>query len=446
MSNSDLVTTALATGGTKSFDIATCIGGKCEYPLQQYGNQAKIYTHFMMQTQNQYDPPELNSTLETYHQTNKPNGSKPERSPFDDDASAYFVGDTNMNNAGNGLITFTRQYATIPASHKEPYGLYTRVTPAIDEESAEILASEVTNVNLTTQFLHSDGNYYDVKESGNESDFNHDADTTVSSPSYPTGFANSSNWTNRTSARAKYVFTYDDLTQDLAVGGTLKFKGTYNDNGDNEEDYMRVYLTHTFDSYVYGYNTPSYYLEKDLHISLGYIFTITDKVANTDSNGAIESYTFTAMTQPTNLESYIATANYTSYSRTTNIGISGIVGKTINDYTHQNNTWGFYSTTVADITLNSDGREYLLAGSTYGLEVNSPSNISYRYLKSDDPTSITLNQKYPMPNTLTSTTVPTQQGYRDMVRNNTYIGIENEYIERYIGNIYRVAQIEVLLQ
>ena len=445
MSNSNLHTTALATGGT-NFDTATCIGGKCEYPLQQYGNQSKVYTHIMMQTQNQYDPPELNSTLETYHETNKPNGSKPERSPFNDDASAYFVGDSNMNNAGNGLITFIRQYATIPASHKEPYGLYTRVTPAISSESATIQASEVTNVNLITQFLHSDGTYYDVKESGNESDFNHDADNSVSNPSYPTDFEISSNWTNRTSARAKYVFTYDDLTQDLAVGGTLKFQGSFNNNGNTEDGYMRVYLTHSLDYYVYGYNTASYYLEKDLHISLGYIFTITDKVANTDSNGAIVSYTFTAMTSPINLESYIATANYTSYHRTTNIGTSGIVGVTINDLTHENNSFLHYSTTVADVTLNSDGRDYLLAGSTYGVEVNSPANISYRYLKSDDPTNITLNQKFPMPDTLTSATIPTQQGYRDMVRNNTYIGIENEYIERYLGNIYRVAQIEVLLQ
>ena len=44
MSNSDLHTTALATGGT-NFDIATCIGGKCEYPLMESGNNAKVYYH-----------------------------------------------------------------------------------------------------------------------------------------------------------------------------------------------------------------------------------------------------------------------------------------------------------------------------------------------------------------------------------------------------------------
>lgn len=453
MSNSDLHTSAIATGGT-NFDTATCIGGKCEYPLQQYGNEAKIYTHIMMQTQNKYDPPELNSTLETYHETNAPTGSKPARSPFDDDQDAFFVGDSNMNNAGNGLITFTRKYATIPPDHSEPYGLYTRTTPGLATENITISASDVTNVNLITQFQHKDTtDFYDVAESGNQSDFNYDANSVLTTTTYPAnsnlGATNgtSSNIRRYKSARAKYVFTYTDLSQDLFVGARIQFQGTYVKDGKTLEDYMSVYLTEGRQQYVYVYRGDSYYRGQTSHISLGNLFTITSKTENLDSNGDVESHTFEAVTLPVDITGKIATFGYSYSGKTSSISGTAQVGKVKRGATTTDQFDRIISnTTIADITLNSNGRKYTLAGSTYGVEVNSPSNIKYRYVKSDDPNEIVLNEKFPIPVTLTTTTVPSLQGYRDMVQDRVYIGVENEYIERYIGNIYRVAQIESLLQ
>ena len=458
MSNSDLHTSAIATGGT-NFDTATCIGGKCEYPLQQYGNEAKIYTHIMMQTQNKYDPPEFNSTLEAYDATNAPNGSKPERSPFDDDEDAFFVGDSNMNNAGNGLVTFTRKYATIPPDHSEPYGLYTRTTPGLATETLNISASDVNNVNLIIQYKHKDTKeYYDVAQSGNQSDFNHDASNLITSTTFPANsqlgtfngpdYNNSDKIKRYEAVRAKYVFTYTDLSQDLFVGARLKFQGTYNKDGKTLEDHMSVYLTEGRRQYVYVYRGDSYYRGQTRHISLGNLFTITSKTENLDSNGDVESYTFEAVTLPVDITGKTATFGYSYSSKTSSISTTAQVGKVKSGSTGTDQFGRIITgnTTIADMTLHTSGRQYTLAGSVYGVEVNSPSNIKYRYVKSDDPNEIILNEKFPIPITLTTDTVPSLQGYRDMVQDRVYIGVENEYIERYIGNIYRIAQIESLLQ
>lgn len=448
MSNSDLVTTALATGGT-SFDTATCISGKCEYPLQQYGNYAKLYTHQMIQTQNKYDPPPLNTTLEVLDASTAPNGSKPNRSPFDDDAGAYFVGDTNLNNLGNGLVSFNRLYSNIPSDHIEPYGLYSRILPALDTEEVVLDVSKISNAKLRSEFQYTDGNYYQARESSSQSDFPNLASTYVDMgysgvPTLGTNSNEQGNWVNYTGIRAKYTFTYTDTNQDLQVGANIKIFGSYsytkNNNTYSGDAYARAYFDANRRVRVYS-SSGNYWVDQTHREYISDTWTITDITVG--ANGVQEVTAVTITKDLTNYASQ-ATSNNTSTSHYNRVYYHIETGKEYYWYHNNVASAGNYRTDIAN--LNYSSRNYELAGRASAGEVNSSSHLAYRYIKTDDPTTIQLTAKTVFPATLSSTTTPTQQQYRNMVKDNTYINAENEYIERYLGNIYRLAQIKTLLE
>ena len=446
MSDSNLVTTAIATGGT-SFDTATCVSGKCEYPLQQYGNYAKLYSHQMIQTQNKYNPPALNSTLETYDATNAINGSKPMRSPFDDDSGAFFVGDSSPNNIGNGLVGFTRMYSTIPSEHTEPYGLYTRTLPAIGDETVTILSTEISNVNLKIEWLYSDGIYYQSRESGNQTDFDSDA-TTYVAQTYPSGASlqtggtySSNQWKQYDAVRGTYTFIYDNSSQDLFTNAKIKIYGNYSWSQSNYSGsgsaYANVYVKGNYNSYYNPSNQAPYNVDRDNYLNLGNTFTITSVTDNGDG-----TVTVVASTAPYDLSYIISSANsqigsYWNYFHYTgHFGVEYVyyTGSTVTNYSFR---YG-----LASITPTS--REYELSGRSSAGEVNSASHLAYRYIKTDDPTTIAFTSKVDFPATISSSTTPNQQEYRDMI--GTYVGAENEYIERYLGNIYRIAQIKTVIE
>tara|TARA_E500000081_G_C6140022_1_gene359834 strand:- start:5411 stop:6763 length:1353 start_codon:yes stop_codon:yes gene_type:complete len=445
MTDSNLVTTAKSTGGT-SFDTATCISGKCYYPLQEYGVYAKIYEHTMMQTQNKYDPPELNTNLKTYDATNAPLGSKPTRSPFDDDTGAFFVGDTSVNNIGNGLIGFTRLYANIPSEHSEPYGLYSRMLPSIGTESVVLDSTEIANVNLSIEWRYSDGEYYQSRESGNQTDFNNTADTYSQSDSYyPTNAVlntdsnKQSNWRNYEAVRAKVVFQYTHSTQDLFAGATVSIAGTYswsqnsnlyvnNSISGSGTALMKVCLRGRYS--WRPFNSERRYEWR--YLSIGDTFTITDV---TENNGV---QTVTAYTSPYDLGNLISNLeNDSSYAQYYSLfDYKGYCGE---PYDYLYNSYSNLKYNIASHTITS--RDYVLSGRTSQGELSASAKLKYRYIKTDDPDSLSLNSAYVLPSSITSTSTPNQQEYRDLILNNTYKGAENEYIERYMGNIYRLGQI-----
>lgn len=448
---SDLVNTAIATGGT-TFDTATCIGAKCYYPLQQYGLYAKVYEHIMLQTQSEYDAPELNTTLVPYNATTAPLGSKPNRSPFDDDSTAFFVGDTAVTNIGNGLIRFNRLYANIPAEHSEPYGLYARELPSISTENVVLNSSHISNVNLSIEFRYADGVYYQSRESGNQSDFGNTADQYNQSDSYypnsvsilNTDNDNRSNWREYEAVRAKVVFEYNNSSQDLFTGGKVRIYGSYSYTHSGNvtisrsgNDFMRVCLKGR-----YSYKSLGTRYQKDKYLNIGSIFTIQD--ITEDANGV---KTVTAYTSPYSLYSWIS-AYENSYGNTNSSqsfyhyfdykGYCGI------DYEYNTSNSPYNNPddrTFNIVSISISERRYELSGRASSGEVSASAKIVYRYIKSDDPDSLELRTAYELPTSITDASTPNQQEYRDLVLNNTYKGAENEYIERYMGNIYRLGQI-----
>lgn len=125
---SDLETTAKAFGGT-SFDTATCTGGRKVHPFDKNDlpNSGIVYEHTMTQAKTEYQPLALDLPMTG---TNKPTGS-----PFADDANAFSVGDSEPNDASNGLVTFTRTFSQVPTSYTDQIGLISRATPQIESPS-----------------------------------------------------------------------------------------------------------------------------------------------------------------------------------------------------------------------------------------------------------------------------------------------------------------------
>lgn len=125
---SNLETTAKATGGT-SFDTAKCTGGRKIHPFDKNDlpNSGVIYEHTMTQAKTEYQPLALDLPMTG---TNKPTGS-----PFADDATAFSVGDSEPNDAGNGLVTFTRTFSQVPDTYTDQIGLISRATPQIESPS-----------------------------------------------------------------------------------------------------------------------------------------------------------------------------------------------------------------------------------------------------------------------------------------------------------------------
>ena len=101
-----------------AFTTATCVNAWIEYPFANTGDSAtKVYHHTMMVDRLSYIPLAFDDVMTTAD-------NKPTRSPFSDDAAAYWVGDTVPNDIGGGKVEFQRTFANIPVDRIEPNGLY----------------------------------------------------------------------------------------------------------------------------------------------------------------------------------------------------------------------------------------------------------------------------------------------------------------------------------
>lgn len=447
MTDSNLVTTAIATGGT-SFDTATCIGGKCEYPLLESGLDAKIYTHDMLCTATEYQKGVLNSTLQTLDSTNAPYGSKPTRSPFDDDANAFCVGDFSLTNVGNGLVKFQRKYATIPSNHIEPYGLYSRVLPSYTVSSVSVAPTSVNTLVLKEQYS-TDGVSWTTRATTNAGD-NVALASTVDGESNVTINDATLDWKDYSYVRLEYscnletsgsIFTdtpieidadFARTTIDWALSVPTSTGGFTTAKIYNEQDGYSCDIGIKCKEYFgYSASTRAYY---DAHKLLGKPIIKTVTVANNEAS-------IVAVTTPFNISEFHSESSFKDFG-----GIE--IGR--HTFFYRAWKWGgiektLYYSVIQDPT-NVDNVKVPEFTRTSGEEVNCSANIRYRYIKSDSPEDISLESSQKFPDALTSASNPSTQQYLTYVSNGDYFNAENEFIERYIGNIYRMGLIRSTLQ
>lgn len=127
------------TSGT-AFTTATTIEAWIEYPFNEQGDTTtKVYKHIMQVNRGSYAPLAYDDVMTAA-------GEKPTRSPFSDDSSAYWVGDSEPRDVGGGIVEFERTFANVPADRTEAYGLYPFTFPGITQQ-------------LSTATLTSTGNY-----------------------------------------------------------------------------------------------------------------------------------------------------------------------------------------------------------------------------------------------------------------------------------------------
>ena len=444
MSNSDLHTTAIGTGGT-SFDTATCIGGKCYYPLIESGNDAKVYVHNMVCTQDQYEKGSLNGTLQTYNATTAPEGTKPDRSPFADDANAYFVGDFNINSMGNGLVSFQRHYATVPQEHTEPYGLYSRTLPSYTIQSVSVADTDVKDLVLKEQYS-TDGVNWVTRATTNAGDDVIMA-TTIDGDSNVTVNDSTLDWKDYSFIRLEYSCTLESSAS-VFNDTPLNILGDYEESRLRYSSGFTAKLYEEVDSFdadivincehLFGYDTATT-IFRDSHLNMGKL-TIRS-VDSTTTSGEID---IVATTAPFNIAQYHSESNYRDFGGI-EIGRHTFFHRAI----RHGSIYITYHELVQAPKSASDGVKSLRVPDftrSSGNEVNCSANIRYRYVRTDSPENILLESADLFPNTLSTTTSPTTQQYLTYVANGTYFNAENEFIERYMGNIFRMGLIKSTLQ
>lgn len=426
---SDLVTTAIATGGT-SFDTATCIGGHKQDPFKIYGASGVLYEHDMLQTKTEYQSLELNTTMDAYDASTNPNGAKPTRSPFADDANAYFVGDTNFQDAGNGLVRFKRTFSRVPTTYEIPYGLYSRTMPIISAHSA--------TTTLTTGFDTANSFagiiYTNTDSEANSEQFFIDNidDTNVvrheltfaqlnSGYSYPfenpdiirVGLTNGS--TTSINSNTKYRFVVKGVW-DSNFNGSLKnsiSEGLFISFPTNFEAnfHLRKY---TSNDHIYDVGR----LVRDL------------KIVDYDSNG------FIAISQSP--IDWIGTKYSQGYNRSSPRDFSwGLIDQVDNGVLIFD-ALGFSAVTY----MTSAGG----TARSEELEENMPAKVSYRFVKADALDGLSLANKLILPESVTNSSTPTRDEYLELVNDGTFVASEVEFLERYLGNIYKIGQIKTQLK
>jgi hypothetical protein len=464
MSNSDLHTTAISTGGT-SFDTATCIGGKCQYPLIESGVNAKVYYHNMICTQNKYEKLPFNTTLETYNASTKPNGRKPERSPFDDDATASYVGDFNINPMGNGLVSFQRVFAQVPEDHIEPYGLYSRQLPSYTTTEFNANASDFDSLVLKEQYSVDGSNWTDRTTASlgdgklMGSTIDGETGVTVNDATL--------DWTDYTYVRLQWQAVYTGSVNPIPVGSTIKLKGDYDNIGANFYSYHRNFPAYSgYDSKVYLHHwknvldSYSFLDEVKRYVSHTYFtnYVNTTYEDQTDSphngfqdeleemgdltirevTGSTGNQTITATTPPYNLSQW-----HTETERKNFGGMHIGIKRYSKSYT--SDVYFYY---LKDQRNNDDSATTLLVPAftrSATLAENCPAHIAYTYVRTDEPENIKLQEKEYFPVALSDSTIPTTAEYLSSKDSNIYYNAENQFIERYMGNIYRLGQIRTTL-
>ena len=131
------------TKGT-AFTTPTCVGGWVEYPFANEGDGVtKIYHHNMMVKESSYSPLSFDDVMTAADE-------KPERSPFSDDSSAYWVGDSTPNPADGGNVMFDRKFANIPAQRTNGAGYYSVELPGSSVTVTDNLATSTADEALSS--------------------------------------------------------------------------------------------------------------------------------------------------------------------------------------------------------------------------------------------------------------------------------------------------------
>ena len=312
----------------------TCVGASIGYPFRDNGDSStKVYSYTMQGALSTYAPLDDNDEMTTA-------GKMPVRSPFPDDANAFFVGDTKPTPIDGGLVEYVRTFANIPQSRIDPYGFYAFEFPIVPGgiQKSNDSTSESSSYNTGTFTLSISA----TLSAADALDFSNGEIVTIVNPS---------SW------------SYD--SDGLVFYTKYEFKGAAIKNGN----------TITIKVYDFFYQ-----------------FQLGTKIAydNFTDNGA------------------------TKY----------IVKKIV-----------------------SPAR-------TAAQTINSPSQISFRYIKTQSSSEISLASPFKLQNSsgvetdaTSDTTVPTTTTqYQNSALNGEYIGAENETINRWKGNIFEVQQIRVLMK
>lgn len=118
-----------------AFTTATCVNAWIEYPFANNGDSAtKVYHHTMQVERLSYAPLAFNDTMTAADE-------KPTRSPFPDDANAYWIEDSTPSDIGGTLVEFRRTFANIPADRFEGNGSYSFTFPGNSSLSFKTLAT-----------------------------------------------------------------------------------------------------------------------------------------------------------------------------------------------------------------------------------------------------------------------------------------------------------------
>jgi hypothetical protein len=105
----------------------------------------KVYHHTMRVERLSYAPLDYDDVMTAA-------GDKPTRSPFSDDASAYWVEDSTPSDIGGTLVEFERMFANIPADRAEPNGLYPFEFPGNDTAQFETIGVSTGNYSETVTY------------------------------------------------------------------------------------------------------------------------------------------------------------------------------------------------------------------------------------------------------------------------------------------------------
>ena len=454
MSNSNLHTTALATGGT-TFDTATCIGGKCEYPLIESDNYAKVYYHNMVCTQNKYEKLALNTNMTA-------STGKPDRSPFDDDADAFYVGDFSINPIGNGLVSFQRVFATVPEEHIEPYGLYARELPAYTTTGFTANNTDFDGLTIKEQYS-TDGSTWVDRTTASLGD-NKVMGSTIDGETGVTVNNSTLDWTQYTYVRLHWEATYTGTVATISDGSPIDLKGGFDgvsfQVGSVPASYntlsnfkAKIQLLYRYNAGLSNYTS----VKRKVYNSAGVasLVTETDGYNSTSvdlgdlivrsTSGSVGSKTIIATTSPYNLAQY--------HSETIRKDFGGIyIGSKIfrgvsifNSYTGTSRRYEYYFNPRQDNGDNDTTFSLPSFTRAGGIEENCPAHIVYNYIRTDQPELIQLKTKDVFPYSLDIDTSPTTDEYLESIRNIEYFNAENQFVERYMGNIYRLGQIRTIV-
>jgi len=138
---------SVGSGGI-AFTTPTCVKAWIEYPLNEQGDSTtKVYHHIMQVKRANYAPLAYDDEMTAADK-------KPVRSPFPDDANAFWVGDSEPSQIGGNLVEFERIFANIPADRTDPNGLYPFQFPGNSTSVTETIGVSTGNYSVAVSYAN----------------------------------------------------------------------------------------------------------------------------------------------------------------------------------------------------------------------------------------------------------------------------------------------------